>query len=271
MHRGLVVVAVVAHVAEPGRAGAGVDRRLRIAVLVAVPIEEARDRDALVEGAVAVVVEAVADLGRARGDRAPAVVAVDAADEGPIRIPVAAGRVGEAVPVAVALPEGGAVAVLVVVVRVAHLDVAGEAVPVPVVAVVAAALKGGAAVPVRVGGEVAGGDAARRLLVADLPVEAGVGGRGDAAEGGRLRVARRAALDAVAEHAVVAGLVLVADGPAAVTGRRGRRTRVSPGVRGRSVPAAPAGEAAGCHEREPWEGAGSRGRRPTHLSPPEAP
>jgi hypothetical protein len=92
-----------------------------------------RDRQLLVHHAVAVIVAAVADLCEARVRATPRVVAVSRAG-----VSVAATRVHVSVLVVVLAAERRVVAVLVVPRVVAHLDRAGEAGGVRVVAVVAA-------------------------------------------------------------------------------------------------------------------------------------
>src|SRR5690606_1141829 len=169
-------------------------RRAVIAERVAVGVGPQEIGDALVHLAVAVVVDAVADLGRRAVHARRGVVAVGAAaqlTEGGL---VAAARVGRAVLVEVAIAGGARVAVLVEVLGVADLERARMAPRVAVVAVVAAASEGDGAVAVGVG------RAAEHALVGRLVTR----GARTAGRGGRDAGARLAALEAVAEQAVVA-------------------------------------------------------------------
>ncbi len=225
VHGAVGVVAVLAHGREAGRPGARHCRARGVAVAVAVGVREARDEQALVGAAVAVVVEAVAGLERVGPHGEQGVVAVGAA-----RRAVAARRVEGVVAVAVALAEGRGVAVLVDAVDVADLGGAGEARRVRVVAVVAAARDGRGAVAVGVARDRALRDAGVGRFVAGLRGHAGLRARRDAAARVGARCARVAALGAVAEDAVVAlccGTADVAEiGAPEIDARVGRRRRV---------------------------------------------
>ena len=202
------VVAVGGRGGEPGPP-ATVEERLagHRSESVAVAVGEELDQHSLVHRAVAVVVEAVADLRCARVHRSVAVVAVLPA--APL---VAAGGVAEAVAVHVTEAVGRGVAVLVHVVDVAELDRARVPVGVRIVAVVAAAFDGPSPIAVRVFGGVAAGEAAVGGLVALLrALEAG---------GGLDAPRPHAALEPVAEDSVVA---IVVGGAARSRVLRGRR------------------------------------------------
>jgi len=199
---GVAVVAVVVLDAERRCPGTRRHRAGRVAVQVVVVVREAHDQRALVDVAIAVVVEGVADLREAGAHVAAAVAAVVTAGA-LVAVDVAARRVDEAVAVSVAVAEGRQVAVLVPVRGVADLRVPGEAVGIGVVAVGPAAVDRVGPVPVGVGDDVAEAAAALRLLVAALSIEAGILAL-DAAEAVGALGRRRAPLLPVAEESVVA-------------------------------------------------------------------
>ena len=198
------VVAVARRGGEPGRPQARHDGHAHVAAVVAVGVHEAGERHALVEVAVAVVVEVVADLEIPGASRGRQVVAVIAALRPARAIRVAARGVHVAVAVDVPPAERGAVAVLVVPREVAHLHVAHEAVGVRVVAVGSAARDAVGAVAVEVGHGLAVPHAAVLRFIAHGLCRAGRIRRRHAAERVRPRRAHLAGLRAVAEHAVVA-------------------------------------------------------------------
>ena len=156
---------------------------------------------AVVDAAVAVVVESVADLGQPRAHARTRVVAVGPAAPSARAVDVAAGRVGLAVPVEIAHAERGGVTVFVDVVGVTDLAVAGEARGVVVVAVRAAAGNRVEAVLVRVGWAHAAAGARAGGLVAFARARRGAGEAALRVGGAGVRLAR---LDAVAEEPVVA-------------------------------------------------------------------
>ena len=176
---------------------------VRLPVHVEVAVREPVDGAVLVDEAVAVIVERVADLEEPGAHVATTVVAVAPATACAVAPRVAAGGVVFPVPIAVHRAEGARVAVLVAPLGIADLGVAWETIRVRVVAVVAPATDGQGPVPIRIGDGAAGRGAGRVLLRAEEILGAGSHPE-DAPHRVRPRGSRVAGLGAVAKDSVVA-------------------------------------------------------------------
>jgi hypothetical protein len=178
-----------------GRTGA-------IAVFIGIGVE--RQQDAFVHEAVAVVVAAIADFGGRGVDPRSGVITVGPAGAVARAVDVAAERVGLPVEVRVAEAKGAGVAVFVRIAHIADLRVARKAAGVRVVAVGPATSDALHTITIHVAVRAAARRAAPERVVARLPVGTGQCAGRDAASRVRVRRARPAVFDPVAEDTIVA-------------------------------------------------------------------